>query len=361
MSFPHVLMDLLLETAPWLLLGLFSAGVVKFFLPEQMVSRWLGGDGVVPIVRGALVGTPLPLCSCGVIPMAMGLRRQGASKGATVSFLVATPETGVDSVAISWAMLGPALTIARPIAAVISAVVSGMLVLWTEGMAGNKSEEVGLPILPVGQPRSSCCQSGCADSPRSPIDASTSWTLGQRLRAGFFYATHDLWDDLVVWLMGGLLVTAMVMTWVPPDTLHGHFASDWLSMLIMVVASVPVYVCATASTPLAAAMLYSGLTPGMALAFMIAGPATNLATLAIVRKELGTVTLMAYLVGIIGSAMILGLLMDRLSPFFGVETLLPLSSHLEEIIPIWLSWGSVLILMGMTLDSLIRQTRRQIN
>ncbi|HIJ85408.1 MAG TPA: permease, partial [Magnetococcales bacterium] len=179
MSFLFTFQDLLLETAPWLLLGLFSAGVVKAWIPEALVFRWLGGNGWKPILRGALVGTPLPLCSCGVIPMAMGLRRKGASKAATVSFLVATPETGVDSIAISWAMLGPVLTVARPVAAIISAVVSGLLVLSIDSRSEKTAPTASCanpspPDAPDARP--ACCTSQCASTTREVINSNAMAT-----------------------------------------------------------------------------------------------------------------------------------------------------------------------------------------
>ena len=128
MTFLNNLLDLSLEAAPWLALGLVATALIRALVPDAMMKKWVGGRGVGSVLRAAIVGAPLPLCSCGVIPAAVGLRRQGASPGATASFLVATPETGVDSLAISYAMLGPFLTIARPIAAVVSAVVTGLMV-----------------------------------------------------------------------------------------------------------------------------------------------------------------------------------------------------------------------------------------
>ncbi|MBF0380773.1 MAG: SO_0444 family Cu/Zn efflux transporter [Magnetococcales bacterium] len=353
LNFFDTFIDLCLDTAPWLLLGLIATGVVKAWIPESAVSRWIGGRGILPIIRGALIGAPLPLCSCGVIPMAVGLRRNGASKPATVSFLVATPETGVDSIALSWVMLGPFITIVRPITAVISAVMSGVMVMF----ATNNEETTTQPEKATASKSScsssgSCCGSKAKKTAAAKPQETSSW---DKLINGLKYALRNVWDDLAVWLVGGLVITALVMTFIPVGELNNVMESGWLAMFVMVLASVPVYVCATASTPVAAAMLYAGLTPGMALAFMIAGPATNLVTLGIVKKEMGLRTLIAYLVGIVSSAMFLGFMTDVVMQSFGLYTEPEILKTQDEWLPAWLAWGSVIFLIGLSLMSIYRK------
>ncbi|MBF0194250.1 MAG: SO_0444 family Cu/Zn efflux transporter [Magnetococcales bacterium] len=352
-DFFNVFLDLTLDTAPWLLLGLIATGLVKAWIPESAVSRWIGGRGILPIIRGALIGAPLPLCSCGVIPMAVGLRRNGASKPATVSFLVATPETGVDSIALSWVMLGPFLTIIRPITAIVSAVMSGVLVMFAtaeeEESVRSATQQKKASASSCSNSASSCCSSSAKKAKQKKQSA---WA---NLLAGLKYAMRNVWDDLAGWLVGGLVVTALVMTFIPVGELNSYMESGWLAMFIMVLASVPVYVCATASTPIAAAMLYAGLTPGMALAFMIAGPATNLVTLGIVKKELGLKTLLAYLAGIVGSAMSLGFMADLIVQNWGFYSEPLLLKTQQEWLPMWLAWGSVLFLLALSLLSFYRK------
>ena len=348
------LQDITFEVTPWLLFGLLAAGLVKAWMPEDLVARWLGGRGAGPIIRGALVGAPLPLCSCSVIPIALGLRRNGASKPATVAFLVSTPETGVDSVILSWTLLGPFMTIARPVTAILSAIFSGFMTLLLAGREGD---------VPPPVPAKSACASSCCGSKKPAVPAAAAppspLTAWSRTRDGMGYALTDLWDDIAPWIAGGILVTALVQTWIPPGELHAYTDGSWLAMVLMVAASMPVYVCATASTPMAAAMLYSGLSPGMTLAFLIAGPATNLAPLALIRQEMGWRTMTAYLLGIGISAVGLGMLTDLVA---GQWQLAPapesiLAPGTGEWLPVWLAAASTLILAALSLRSL-RARRR---
>ena len=345
MTYLNNLYDLLLDMAPWLLVGLLMAGLVKAWLPEKVISRWLGGKGLAPILRGALVGGPLPLCSCSVIPVALGLHRNGASKPATVSFLVATPETGIDSIFLSWTLLGPFMTIMRPVTAILSAVFTGLLALFLVNDQQAPPPAKNQP--PVKNNASSCASRCCSGSQPVKKETQPFW---QRTKDGLGYAMTDLLDDIAPWIAAGVVLTAIVQTWLPADELNHYVDGGWLSMLLMVLASVPVYVCATASTPIAAAMLYSGLTPGMTLAFLIAGPATNLAPLAIIKRELGWQTMTAYLFGIISSAMLLGFATDWIALSWDLapnpETIL--DRHAEEGIPAWLAIMSTLILVGFS-------------
>ena len=150
MSLLAIFWNLLVESAPWLLIGYLLAGIISQVIPSEWVHNQLAKPGFVSIVKGALIGAPLPLCSCGVIPTALAVRKAGASKGATSSFLVATPETGVDSISFSYAVLGPVFAIARPIAALTSAIIAGVLV-----NSFDKEDEVAEPV----KAESSCCHS----------------------------------------------------------------------------------------------------------------------------------------------------------------------------------------------------------
>lgn len=257
MTFWAHFLDIILDMAPWLLAGLVAAGFVKAFIPEQIVMRWLGGRGIGPITRGALVGTPLPLCSCSVIPMAIGLRRNGASKSATVSFMVATPETGVDSVALSWIMLGPFMTVARPVCAIISAIYSGLLTMvaehYDDKAEARAKENATLNSNSAREvKRGTGCSSHCCGSSK-PTNVTTSPTLLIQTWDGIRYAMTNLWDDIAPWLLASVILAALVKTWLPEGNLHLFSDHNVLFMLVVVAASIPVYVCATASTPIAAA------------------------------------------------------------------------------------------------------------
>lgn len=350
--------DVTLDMAPWLLAGLFAASLVKALIPESFIMRWLGGRGVGPITRGALVGAPLPLCSCSVIPMAIGLRRNGASKSSTVSFLVATPETGVDSIALSWVMLGPFMTIARPVSAIISAIYSGFLTMIAElydakaetqlmarepVMSKANSGARIMPIAVTSEDAEKADDSSCSSSePAAPERPQSAW---EKTKAGVSYAMTSLWDDIAPWLLGGIIITALVTTFLPDGNIQAFSDHNLITMLVMVAASVPVYVCATASTPMAAAMLFSGMTPGVVLAFLIAGPGTNIAPLALIKKEMGWRTMIAYVTGIVTSAIALGLLTDWLVMDWNLVPEESMNAQVVEGIPLWLSASSTLLLV----------------
>lgn len=368
------LSDLVLDMSPWLLVGLLAAGFVKAWLPEKLVARWLGGLGAGPVVRGALVGAPLPLCSCSVIPVAMGLYRNGASKPATVSFLVSTPETGVDSVILSWTLLGPFMTVARPVTAIFSSIFTGLMAGIFEYTATKQhslrvspppamsitGKRVATAATPeAGEATSDCGESRCGCSSSKPAKVNATHSLGMRAKHGIAYALSDLWDDIAPWIAGGVVLAAIVQTWIPPGDLQGYTGGSGLAMLFMVLVSVPVYVCATASTPIAAAMLYSGVTPGMTLAFLIAGPATNLAPLVILQRELGWRTMSAYLFGIIVSALASGLLVDWIAQSWNLAPIPAtiLGEHVGEWIPIWLAVASTIILAVLSLRSILAKRK----
>ena len=327
-------LELYLEAAPWLLFGLLAAGLLKALVPQQRMVRWLGGRGCWTVVKAALVGAPLPLCSCGVLPAALGLRRGGAGRGPTVSFLVATPETGADSIALSYALLGPFMAVVRPFAAILSAVFAGLLTALAE--RGERREEVVVPAAAA-----SCGDGGCGCS--APAETVARAHLGRRVGEGLRYALSDILDDISGWLVLGLLVAGAVATWVPPSALAG-LGSGPLAMVAMLAVGVPMYICATASTPLAAALLVAGMSPGTVLVFLLAGPATNMATLAVVGRELGRRTLAAYLAGIAIASIALGLLTDALVGAWAIDIQAQLHDGADEWMPAWLEWGSALLL-----------------
>ncbi|MEO5333364.1 MAG: SO_0444 family Cu/Zn efflux transporter [Magnetococcus sp. YQC-5] len=356
MIFFDNLVHVTLEMAPWLVLGLVAAGLVKAWIPESLVMRWLGGQGIWPIFRAAIIGAPLPLCSCSVIPMAIGLRRNGASKSSTVSFLVATPETGVDSLALSWIMLGPFMTIARPVCAILSAMFSGMLTLLVERFEANHLQD-SLVSNPLDTHSEQKCASSCCSKNKKLVVSvpPTAWT---RTIEGIQYAMRELWDDIALLLGIGLILTAAVTTWVPYGNLSSYTQESWLSMILIVIASMPVYVCATASTPMAAAMLFSGMTPGMALAFLMAGPATNVAPLGIIKRELGSRVLAAYLTGIFVSSVGLGMLADLIARHWGWMPEVNLTHQNTEWMPVWLAASSAVFLLALSFRPLWKSQKQ---
>ena len=306
--------NLVVESAPWLLLGYFIAGVIKQVIPSEWVQKQLAKPGLLSITKGALIGAPLPLCSCGVIPTALAVRKAGASKGATASFLVATPETGVDSIAFSYAMLGPIFAIARPISALISAVIAGVLV--------HKFDTDDVVAEPAPATKSCCSMSKPKAEPEPP-------TLGERLVQAVQYGYGRMIADTAKWLFIGLTAAALVTAYVP-QSFFLQWGDGVIAMLIMVIVGLPMYICATASTPVAASFLFAGLSPGAALVFMLTGPATNIATMGVIREQLGNRSLVAYLIGVIATAITAGLVLNQLYGVFGWELELAAMSHGEE-------------------------------
>lgn len=317
--------DLVLESAPWLLAGYLLAGIIKQVIPASWVEKQLAKPGLVSIVKGAFIGAPLPLCSCGVIPTALAIRKAGASKGATSSFLVATPETGVDSISFSYAVLGPIFAIARPIGALISAMIAGVLVLLFD------KEEV-----PVAEPKScgGCCAGKKAEPEQPP-------SLGQRFLSAIQYGYGRMISDTAKWLVIGL-VAAAVITSVIPESFFLQWGDGLLAMIIMVVVGLPMYICATASTPVAASLLFAGISPGAALVFMLTGPATNIATMGVIKEQLGMRSLAAYLAGVIGTAISCGLILNQLYAAFDWPLQLSMSDHGAGF-PLWRQLAGILL------------------
>ncbi|MDQ9092278.1 SO_0444 family Cu/Zn efflux transporter [Pseudoalteromonas haloplanktis] len=361
--------QLFLLSAPWLMLGLLIAGILNVYLPANFLNTHLGKEGFWTTVKAALIGAPMPLCSCGVIPAAIGLRRAGASKSATTAFLVSTPETGVDSVSVSYVLLGPFMAIIRPIAAICSAIVAGVLV-------GRDTDKQHLELEP--EVKSSCCASKavepevksncCASKPAAPaaetsccdtssVAAPSQW---QKMRQALSFSCNKLLSDTMVWLMIGLFFAALVQTYVPESFLT-QWGSGILAMLVVILISIPMYICATASTPIAAGLLLSGVSPGAVLVFMLAGPATNIATLGVVANELGKRAVAAYLTGVIGVALCFGFLTDYLVTEFGF-VVTPLLGEEHEVLPHWLSFicGVILIILMLRLVAIAWQKKRQV-
>jgi len=284
------------ESAPFLLLGLFLAGVIRMMIPDKWITKFLGENSSV--VTAAIIGTPLPLCSCSVIPTAIGIRRAGASKASTASFMVATPETGVDSIGVTFALMGPVMAIFRPISAILSAITAGTLVrLWDVETAATetKAEEEAVH---------SCCGG-----------KKKELTFTEKLKAAILYGYGKLLSDFMGWLLIGLSFAALIQTFVPPSLLS-EYGNGIFAMLLAVVISIPMYICATASTPVAAGLMLSGISPGAALVFMLTGPATNIATLMVVKNELGVRSLAGYLTGVIVTALFMGLTLDWAVEYF---------------------------------------------
>ena len=289
---------LLCEMSPYLLLGFLLAGLMHEFVPSTLYTKYLGDRSLRSVVLAALFGVPLPLCSCGVIPTAMGIRREGASKGATISFLIATPQTGVDSIIATYSLMGLPFAIIRPIVALLTAVFGGVLcnVLDTDET-----------VSPAG--RTHCEDGCCAQENPSPRRG-----IGARLLAALSYAFGEMMEDIGKWLAIGLVVAGIITAAVPDSWFTIFQGNTFYSILFVLAFSIPMYLCATGSIPIALALMVKGLTPGAALVLLMAGPASNAASILVVGKVLGKRTMLIYLFSIIVGAVLFG---------FGIDYLLP--------------------------------------
>ncbi len=329
---------ILRESGPFLFIGFTLAGLIKVFVPADKVLRHLGRDDFRSVFISSCAGVPIPLCSCSVIPTATALRRSGASKGATTSFLISTPETGVDSIGMTWAVMDPLMTFARPIAALLTALGAGSLVnlLVRRGWDDHGAEEAAAsaPCCVCGgaspaEARTAGASAvvGAGDAPGSK-DARPQRSVKEVLR----YSFGTLMADLTPWFIIGFVLSGLIMVCVPDDFLTGVLPAGWtwLSMLAMLVIGIPMYICATASTPVAAALVAKGLDPGAALVLLLAGPATNVATFFVVKNLLGRRVLFVYLGTIAVVSLALGGLLNGIYSAFDIEPLMSLVNGAES-------------------------------
>lgn len=288
------LLTMLNSMSPYILLGFLIAGIIHVFVPRKSMARHLSGRGFMPSFKAALLGVPLPLCSCGVLPTAISMRRNGASRGASASFLIATPQTGVDSIAATWSLLGPAFAVVRPVAALVTAIAGGMFVSRYDGKDEDAADTDDIEA--VGN------------------DDVSGGSFIHRLAAALRYGFINLVGSIGGWLVIGLVIAAVITVYVPDDFFTVLGSTPILSMLVALVVAVPMYVCATGSIPIAMALVLKGLSPGTAFVLLMAGPAVNFASYALVSREMGHRAASAYLGSIIVGALAFGLLIDYVLP-----------------------------------------------
>ncbi len=312
------LFELSKEMAPYLLIGFFFAGILHVFFKKEKIARYMGSNKIKSAIYAALIGIPLPLCSCGVIPTGISFYKNGASKGATVSFLISTPQTGVDSILVTYSMLGLPFALIRPIVAFVSGIFGGA---FTSFYAKDKDKDKENLI-------------------EHAQEEEVSGNIFQRF---FKYAFVEFLQDISKWLIVGLLLAALISLLLPDDFFTSYINNPFLSMGIVLLASIPLYVCATGSVPIAAVLMMKGLSPGAALVFLMAGPATNAATITVLGKVLGKKALSAYLISIIGMALAFGLFIDNFLPSEWFTQFLSAghSGHQHNTIPVWLQILSV--------------------
>lgn len=329
------LIFMLSEMSPYILLGFLIAGVMHAFVAQRVFSRHLAGRGWKSVVKAALVGVPLPLCSCGVLPTAIAMRRNGASRAASTSFLVATPQTGVDSIAATWSLLGPAFAVVRPVAALVTAVLGGVAVGRFE---------------PADDASASCS----ADAPEQDSSRGFLRRCADALRYGFI----DLVGSIGAWLIAGLVIAALITVYVPADFFAVIGDKPLLSMLAVLIVAIPMYVCATGSIPIALSLIMKGLSPGTALVLLMAGPAANFASFTLISREMGRKSAAIYLGSIVIGAIAFGLVIDYLLPsqWFAVVSAHG-TCHAHQ--PGWFATVCSVILTVLLVVSFIRRYNRK--
>ncbi|MDQ2178632.1 SO_0444 family Cu/Zn efflux transporter [Marinifilum sp. D714] len=332
--------------SPYLMLGFLFAGILKVAFPQRYIDKYLGQKNSKSVSNASLIGIPLPLCSCGVIPTGISFYKSGATKGSSVSFLISTPQTGVDSILVTYSLLGLPFAIIRPIIALATGYLGGILT--------NRIDDSD-EIKTFKTSDSSCATEGkdnCGCETNDTKQKSKLYTL-------FHYAFVEFLQDISKWLIIGLVLAAVISVLIPDDFFSSFIGNDLIGMFVILIASIPLYICATSSVPVAAVLMMKGLSPGAALVFLMAGPATNAATITVLNKVLGKKTMWAYLISIISGAIVFGLLIDNFLPrewftFGGLHH--HMSGHEGHWeLPNWLKWGSSISLSLLILNGYIQK------
>ncbi|MBW2137772.1 MAG: SO_0444 family Cu/Zn efflux transporter [Deltaproteobacteria bacterium] len=335
---------LLQDSAIYVIFGILMAGLMRVLVNPESVGRHLGRGRFLSVIKASLIGIPVPLCSCGVLPAAASLKKQGANNGATTAFLISTPESGVDSIALTYALLDPLMTIARPLTAFATATVAGI----AENSFGSKEENLD-QVPDLSCPVDQCCDG--IDCPPSLHNAHHSFR--EKLWFGFKYAVNDLWSDIAGWFFIGLVLAGFITALVPAEVMTRHLGGGIHSMLIMLAAGIPLYICATASTPIAAALILKGVSPGAALVFLIAGPATNITSLTVLFRILGKRATVIYLISIAGVALSAGLALDKIYAWLGVSAR-AVAGQAAEFIPHWVQFLAAILLLSLSVRPLYK-------
>jgi len=326
------------EAAIYIVVGFFVAGIISVFIPKEFLNKFFGKKGFKSVLKASLIGIPLPLCSCGVIPAAASLRKQGASKGSTVAFLISTPETGVDSISMTYALLDPIMVVFRPLASFITAVVSG---LWVDLGTKEDPEEVII-------------DEQCNVCGQEHDHGHKKHGFVEKAKRAFQYAYGDMIRDLGKLLVIGFLLAALISAFVPENFFEEYVGNYWLTMFLMLIIGIPIYVCATASTPIAAALILKGISPGAALVFLLAGPATNITTQLVVGKLLGKRAVIIYLVSIMIVSLGMGLFLDVIYGFLDISPKAVVGSH-HHFLPEGLKWAGAFFLGFLLIFQVIKQ------
>lgn len=307
--------EVFLVASPYVILGLGAAGLMTVLIPSEKISRWLGQPGFGATFRAACLGIPLPLCSCAVVPVTIELSRKGASREASLAFLVSTPETGVDSILLTWGLMGPLMAILRPIAALVTSLVAAVSSLLAAKDAGEDSTI------------------DSNNNPERDLSASPSIRsegLGTLSRRALRYGFVTMVDEIGFWLVSGFLLTGVITALVPDNLVETAVGQGPRALLTMLLMGIPLYMCASASTPVAAALMLKGISPGAALVFLLAGPATNASSLVVIARVFGKRFVAIYLGSVVVTALGLGYALDVALDRLGITLQPPISIAASE-------------------------------
>lgn len=339
MELLNSLLFMLNKMSPYILLGFFIAGLMHAFVPQKTFARHLAGTGWRSVVKSAAIGIPLPLCSCGVLPAAISMRRNGASRAASTSFLIATPQTGIDSIAATWPLLGPAFAVIRPIAALVTAVFGGIAV--------GKSERKN---------------AACINCQPIAEEVAEHKKFGRKLLDALRYGFIDLVGSIGSWLVAGLIIAALITVYVPADYFTVIGSNPLLSMVTVLIIAIPMYVCATGSIPIALSLMLKGLSPGTALVLLMAGPAANFASFTLVSREMGRKSAIIYLISIVVGAMTFGLIIDYVLPadWFTIRNAQAMAGK-EHTFSLLSTASSAVLVILLVVTFIKRHKRKHIN
>jgi uncharacterized membrane protein YraQ (UPF0718 family)/copper chaperone CopZ len=348
-----------LEMAPYMMLGLLFVGVLYVFITKEFVAKQIGGDNFWSVLKASLFGIPLPLCSCGVIPTTVFMRQSGASKGSTVSFLVSTPQTGIDSIIATYGMMGPVFAVFRPLAALVMGIAGGLGIRVADRKEKQKiidPKSINFNVIDtekaaVNGAGADSCGDSCSVDEEMPKD------FRGKLRKAANYSFVEFLDDIAPQFIVGVIIAGVIAFLIPENYFAGLGLSDniW-GMLLMIVIGIPMYVCATASIPIAVSLMMKGFSPGVAFVFLAVGPATNAASIAVLAKTLGRQTIMIYLGLLAISSIVMGYLLDFIFNYFNfsITEQIHVHSHEDSIIPAPYSYIFAAVFGALLLASVYR-------
>ena len=333
------IISLINSMSPYLLLGFFLAGMMHAFIPGYLFHKYLSKNSFQSVLNAAMLGIPLPLCSCGVIPTGMSLHKEGASNGAVVSFLIATPQTGVDSILATYSLMGLPFAIIRPIAALFTALLGGTFANCLNLPVVN-SEAVAL---------TSCSSHSC-----STEDSSKHLSIWQKFVYGLHYSFVDMMQDIGRWLVLGLLIAGLITVYVPDSFFELFKDNSLASIFLVLLCAIPMYLCSTGSIPIAVALMMKGFSPGTALVLLMAGPAVNMASILVVNKVLGRKTMLVYIASIVCGAILFALGIDYLAPDLFLSSLSVGEACMHGAVSTF-NWICSGVLVLLLLNALVRR------